>query len=104
MRRISKMSLFCSILVGSLTGYDANAEECHTINAIGNAKRIVDCPTDQKFEYCFVRSNLSDRAGWLTGQLEFLRISIKEPNTLACLPEIFTSPNSRSRPNMEHWN
>ena len=71
MRRISKMSLFCLILVGTLTGYDASAEECHTINAIGNAKRIVDCPTDQKFEYCFVRSTLSDRSGWLTGQLEF---------------------------------
>jgi hypothetical protein len=71
MRSISKISLFCSILAGTLSAYDANAEECYPIDAIGNAKRIVDCPTDQKFEYCFVRSNLSDRSGLLTGQLEF---------------------------------
>lgn len=71
MRRISKMSLFCSILGGTLIAYDADAEECHNINAIGNAKKIVDCPTGQKFEYCFVRSNLSDRSGLLTGRLEF---------------------------------
>jgi hypothetical protein len=51
--------------------YNARAEECRNINAIGNVKEIVDCPADQKFEYCFLRSNLSDRSGLLTGQLEF---------------------------------
>jgi len=54
MRRISKMSSFCSILVATLTAYNANAEECQNINAIGNAKKIVDCPPDQNFEYCFI--------------------------------------------------
>jgi hypothetical protein len=71
MRRIGEMSLFCSILVGTFTAYDTNAEEWLNINAIGNIKEIVDCPSDQKFDYCFVRSNLSDRSGLLTGQLEF---------------------------------
>jgi hypothetical protein len=71
MPRIGEMSLFCSILVGTLTAYDTNAEECPNINAVGNIKEIVDCPSDQKFDYCFVRSNLSDRSGLLTGQLEF---------------------------------
>jgi hypothetical protein len=51
--------------------YNASAEECNNIDAIGNVKEIVDCPADQNFEYCFLRSNLSDRSGLLTGQLEF---------------------------------
>ena len=73
MRRFSNMSLFGSILAGTFTAghYDANAEECHNINAIGNTKEVVDCPKDQGFDYCFVRSNLSDRSGLLTGQLQF---------------------------------
>ena len=36
MRRIGEMSLFCSILVGTLTAYDTNAKECPNINAVGN--------------------------------------------------------------------
>jgi len=71
MRHLSKMSLLCSILVGPLTAYAAVAKECLNVNAIGNPKDIVNCPADQEFDYCFVRSNISDRSGLLTGKLEF---------------------------------
>jgi hypothetical protein len=71
MRYSNKISLSCSILAVTLTAYAANAEECLNINAIGNTKDVVECPTDQEFDYCFVRSNVSDRSGLLTGKLEF---------------------------------
>lgn len=56
-------------------GADANAEECSSIYVIGNARQIVNCPADQKFDYCIIRTSLVDRTGLLTGRLEFFEDS-----------------------------
>lgn len=59
------------ISVASLGGSDARAADCRSVYVIGNARKVVDCPTDQKFDFCMVRSSLVDRAGLLAGRLEF---------------------------------
>ncbi len=58
-------------------GTSAGAADCRAIYVVGNAREIVDCPTDQKFDFCMVRTSLVDRAGLLTGRLEYFEDSSK---------------------------
>jgi hypothetical protein len=61
--------LFASLLLAG--GAHAEAEDCRSVHVVGNARNVVDCPADQNFDYCIVRTTLVDRAGLLTGRLEF---------------------------------
>jgi hypothetical protein len=78
MHRTFNLLLFTSLLSASLlftNGTNASAEECRSIYVIGNVREIVDCPADQKFDYCITRTSLVDRSGLLTGRLEFFEDS-----------------------------
>jgi hypothetical protein len=59
----------------TIGGASADAADCRPIYVVGNAREIVDCPTDQKFDFCLVRSSVVDRAGLLTGRLEYFEDS-----------------------------
>ena len=70
--------LFVALLSASVlitSGTNASAEECRSVYVIGNTRQIVDCPADQKFDYCITRTSLVDRTGLLTGRLDFFEDS-----------------------------
>jgi hypothetical protein len=70
--RMQGSSLFAAVLVAApLITVSADAEECQSVYVVGNARDVVECPADQEFDYCIIRANLVDRAGLLTGRLEF---------------------------------
>jgi hypothetical protein len=69
-----RLSLLVALLSASFltTGdKDARAAECRSVHVIGNAREIVDCPQDKEFDFCIVRTSLTDSTGLLTGRLEF---------------------------------
>jgi hypothetical protein len=81
MRAAPWLPLFVTLLSATLLalgGSDARAADCRSIYVIGNARQVVDCPTDQKFDFCLIRTSLVDRAGLLTGRLEYFEDSSKE--------------------------
>lgn len=56
---------------------DADKANCQSVHAIQEERVIVDCPSDQKFNFCFTRKTV-DRAGTITGQMEFFSDPTKE--------------------------
>jgi hypothetical protein len=69
---MQRSSLFVTALIAALLiTVNADAEECRSVHVVGNARDVVECPADQEFDYCILRTNLVDRAGLLTGRLEF---------------------------------
>lgn len=55
----------------------ASAEDCRSIDVIGNAREVVDCPAGHEDDFCIVRTSLVDRSGLLTGRLEYIDYAAK---------------------------
>ncbi len=58
-------------------GSGGDAANCVSVHAVQEDRVVVDCPADQTFDFCFTR-NTVDRAGMITGRMEFYSDPSKE--------------------------
>ena len=54
-----------------------DGSNCKAVHAVQEKRVIVDCPAGQVYDFCFTRK-MADRAGVITGQLEYFSDPTKE--------------------------